>query len=133
MKPKKRVGRGNASGKGTYSGRGIKGQRARSGGSSGLKKRSYMQQFIKKTPKLGGFISLKRKPVTVTLEKLSQCFSDGDKVNKESLAQKKLIETGESAKIVATGTLDKKLTIEHVLLSKKAAEKITTAGGAVIA
>src|SRR3989338_11430775 len=90
MKPKKRVGRGNASGKGTYSGRGIKGQRARSGGSSGLKKRSYMQQFIKKTPKLGGFISLKRKPVTLTLEKLSQCFSDGDKVKKERLAQKKL-------------------------------------------
>lgn len=60
-KPKKRVGRGNASGKGTYSGRGIKGQRARAGGRGGLKKRSIMRQLIKKTPKIGGFKSLKQK------------------------------------------------------------------------
>lgn len=60
-KPKKRVGRGNGSGKGTYSGRGIKGQRARAGGSGGLKKRSIMKQLIKKTPKIGGFKSLNQK------------------------------------------------------------------------
>ena len=58
---KKRVGRGNASGKGTYASRGLKGQKARSGGRSGLRRRSLMQQLIKKTPKIGGFKSLKKK------------------------------------------------------------------------
>jgi len=58
---KKRKGRGNASGKGTYASRGLKGQRARSGGRSGLKRRSLMRQLIKKTPKIGGFKSLRKK------------------------------------------------------------------------
>ncbi len=51
--PKKRVGRGNASGKGSYSGRGLKGQRSRSGGKKGLKLRG-LRRLSKRLPKLRG-------------------------------------------------------------------------------
>ncbi len=50
---RKRVGRGNASGHGTYSGRGIKGQRSRSGGKKGLKLKG-LRHNIKNFPKLRG-------------------------------------------------------------------------------
>lgn len=131
-KPKKRVGRGNASGKGTYSGRGIKGQRARSGGSKGLKKRSIMKQLIKKIPKLGGFKSLKQKSATITLLQLQNAFSPNEAVNLLTLKEKGLVSSKiRRAKIVATGSVNKKLIIENIPLSKQAEDAIKSAGGEI--
>jgi len=132
QKRKKRVGRGNASGKGTYSGRGIKGQRARSGGSKGLKKRSIMKQLIKKTPKLGGFKSLKSKCATITLTQLQNTFSPDETVNLLTLKEKMLISSKiRRAKIVATGSVTKKFIIENLPLSKQAENAIKSAGGEI--
>lgn len=130
---RKRVGRGDSSGKGSYSGRGIKGQRARSGGKSGLKKRSLMRQVIKKIPKIGGFKSLKRKAITITTSALESNFKDGDTVSLNSLIKKNLItQKYRRAKIVYKGKISKKLTIKNITVSKKAGEIIKKSGGKIV-
>ena len=71
---KKRVGRGNASGRGTYATRGLKGQRSRSGGKGGLKLRGF-KQSLQKVPKLRGFKSPNPANQTVslgTIERVAQ-------------------------------------------------------------
>lgn len=133
-RPKKRLGRGNASGKGTYCARGLKGQRSRAGGKGGLRRRSLMRQLIKKTPKLGGFKSKKVPAQTITLALLEKYFSDGDLVTRRALIQKKLISKTRTAlriKIVGNTRLTKKLTIIHFRTSKQAESQITNAGGTV--
>ena len=133
-KPKKRVGRGNASGKGTYSTRGIKGQNARSGGSKGLFKRSIMKQFIKKTPKLGGFKSLRPKPRPISLATLEKNFNAGDEISISTLAAKLLITSREAKtgiKIVGKTPIGKKLTITALAISKCAAIELKKAGGEI--
>lgn len=129
----KRVGRGNASGRGTYSTRGMKGQRSRSGGRKGLRRRSLMNQLIKKTPKIGGFRSLQAPNFTITLKNLEQKFIDGDKVNLATLQAKKLVKQGTiRVKIVATGQITKKIIIENLPTTPKAAELIAAAGGQIV-
>ncbi len=78
-KRRKRIGRGNASGHGTYSTRGMKGQRARSGGRSGLKKLG-MKRIIASLPKLGGFTSHRPRAVGVSLVRLERVAQNGDTV-----------------------------------------------------
>src|SRR3989344_399564 len=79
-KKTKRVGRGNASGHGTYSGRGLKGQKARAGGKGGLKRRG-LKQLLRNKPKLGGFKSLKPKMAIVDLDQLEKVFTIGEIVD----------------------------------------------------
>lgn len=70
----KRVGRGNSSGHGTYSGHGGKGQTARTGGSKGLKLMG-LRQLLLRTPKLGGFRSQYAKPATLKINVLEKHFA----------------------------------------------------------
>lgn len=127
----KRVGRGSASGKGTTGGRGGKGQTARSGGSKGLQLKGFRAQLLS-TPKLRGFKSGIVKPAAVTLYELDKHFADGDTVTLAALIEKNLVNnTAKSAKIVATGALSKKLTLEGIKTSKGALERITAIGGQV--
>jgi len=88
-KNKKRVGRGNSSGHGTYSTRGLKGQRARSG-VSGLKRLGMKQQLLQ-TPKVRGFKSAKPKNQIISLKDINSNYKDGENVTPESLAEKGLI------------------------------------------
>ncbi len=131
-KKRKRVGRGNASQRGTYSGRGGKGQTARSGGAHGLQRRSW-KALLQKIPKSRGFQSGKQKPETLTLEMLNRAFQHGEEVSLASLKKKRIIgkEIG-AVKIVATGLLEHALTVRGCLLSKKAVELVKKAGGNVV-
>lgn len=88
-KKKKRVGRGNASGHGTYSTRGLKGQKSRSG-VSGLKKLG-MKKNLLKIPKLRGFKSKNPKNQIVSVKMLNANFKNQDTVSPETLLEKKLI------------------------------------------
>ncbi len=121
----KRVGRGNSSGHGTYSGRGLKGQKARSG-ASGLK-RLGMKQILLRTPKLRGFKSLKEKDQIVNLEKISKYYKDNEVVNPETLKEKGLVRDGKKPiKILGKGELTVKgLKFENVKMSKSV-EKLVT-------
>jgi large subunit ribosomal protein L15 len=123
-KKKKRVGRGNSSGHGTYSTRGIKGQRSRSGGKGGLK-RLGLKQVILATPKRKGFTSNRPKNQTVNLSELNNNFKDGASINPQSLLRAGLIKDATaSVKILGNGELKlKKLKFEDVKMSKVVLEK----------
>ncbi|PIT88446.1 MAG: 50S ribosomal protein L15 [Candidatus Magasanikbacteria bacterium CG10_big_fil_rev_8_21_14_0_10_36_32] len=127
----KRVGRGNASGHGTYSTRGGKGQTARSGGSHRLHTKAF-KRMMQSTPKLGGFKSLAVKPIEIYLYDLDKKFKDGETVNLTVLKDKKIISINSSAaKIVLKGTLTKKLTVEGLKCTKGAKEAIEKVGGEI--
>ncbi len=127
----KRVGRGNASGHGTYSGRGGKGQRARSGSRAGLKRLGF-KQTLQRIPKTGGFLSHRIKPAVVTLAELGRAFDDGAVVNPEKIFKKGLAEgIRAGVKIVATGTLKKKLMVRECKVTAGAKAAIEAAGGSV--
>ncbi|MFA4830941.1 MAG: 50S ribosomal protein L15 [Patescibacteria group bacterium] len=131
QKKSKRVGRGNASGKGTYAARGLKGQKARSGGKGGLKRLGF-KQSLQKVPKLRGFNSLYPKKGVVTLATLERVCSEEEKVTPVLLAKKGVVRSSlNGVKIVASGELKKKLEIRHCIASKKAIELIEKAGGTI--
>ncbi len=137
LKPKhknkglKRVGRGGK--KGTYSGRGGKGQTAR----AGRKMEPIVREIIKRYPKLKGYRSHKLPTdlMVVNLAVLSENFEDGAVVNAESLTKKGIVRMikgkNPKVKVLGNGTLDKKLTIENCKTSKSAKEAIEKAGGSV--
>lgn len=128
----KQVGRGGTRGK--TSGRGTKGQNAR----AGHKNRPELRDFIKRFPKLRGrgvspFKSIQTKPVVANLGAIDKVFKAGDKVNKQSLIEKKIISAKGSSnskiKILGTGEIKQALSFEGLIVSKSAQEKIVSAGG----
>jgi len=123
-KNRKRVGRGNASGHGTYATRGLKGQKSRSG-VSGLK-RLGLKMTLARLPKKRGFRSLKPKFQVVNLFLINDNFKDGDEISVKSLFKKGLIQDIKSSvKILGNGELKlKNLKFKGVKFSKKADDKI---------
>jgi large subunit ribosomal protein L15 len=125
---KKVVGRGGTRGK--TSGRGHKGQKARSGNST----RPAVRDMIKKLPKLRGyrFSSPRKSACEVNLSDLNLAYSDGEKVNFETLTQKSLVPRQAvtlGVKILGRGELSKKLVIEGCTASASARQKIEAVGG----
>lgn len=129
------VGRGGTRGK--TSGRGTKGQLAR----SGRKLRPELRDIIKKLPKLRGrgknsFLSIQTKPVIVKLEIIEKAFSNGDKVNPSTLEQKGIVQfrqgKAQAIKILG-GTVEftKKVAISNCTISASAKEAVEKAGGSV--
>ena len=130
-KSRKRVGRGGK--RGTYSGRGIKGQKAR----AGRKLRPVIRDWIKRYPKLRGyrFNSKNLKIRIINLEVLDRNFSAGEVVNPQVLLEKKIIRKIKGVlpkvKILGKGSINKALTFENCLISKQAKEKIEKSNGVV--
>src|ERR687887_536509 len=139
-KERKRIGRGLGSGKGRYSGRGIKGQKARSGSHKmpaefeGGQTRIFMR-----VPKLRGSTSKDAMPVgpfrtstvPVNVGALDR-FDDGAEVTPESLVEAGVIKnTKVDVKILGNGEITKKLTVRVHAISASAREKIVQAGGTV--
>ncbi len=123
-KKSRRVGRGGK--RGTYSGRGIKGQKAR----AGAKIRPAIRDILKKIPKLRGykFKSFRHKPVIVNLDDIVRKFNEGDVVSPASLLEIGLISKRKGrmpkVKILGRGELKKKLTFKEGLFSKSVIEKL---------
>lgn len=129
---KRRVGRGNGSGVGTYAGRGMNGQNSRSGGNRRPGFEGGQTTFIQRMPKLRGFNNPNGKVYQVVNVSDLEVFDDGATVDKKALLNKNLIgrKTG-LVKILGNGDLKKKLTVKADAVSKSAEEKITKAGGKV--
>lgn len=115
----RRVGRGGK--RGTYSGKGIKGQKSR----AGAKIRPAEREILKKIPKLRGyrFKSFRLQPETVTVMDLEKKFKDGDTITPIILLHAKLIKRQNGrvptkVKIIGKGTLTKKFIFKHILFSK---------------
>ncbi|OGY41363.1 MAG: 50S ribosomal protein L15 [Candidatus Buchananbacteria bacterium RBG_13_36_9] len=129
---KKRIGRGHGSGHGTYSTRGAKGQRARTGGSGGLKLKG-MKANIQSIPKLGGFRSLKPKLRVINLEDLENKFENNDIITVGKLVEKGLIKSSRpGVKVLGMGKITKKFILKVDKISDSAKEAIEKAGGKVI-
>jgi large subunit ribosomal protein L15 len=138
LKKRKRVGRGGK--RGTYSGRGSKGQRSR----AGRKFKPAIRELIKRYPKLRGY-KFKRvtlKPAIVNIETLEKRFSArgesaGEKseikINPQTLLEQKIIRKIKGrmpmVKILGSGKLTRALIVEDCQVSKSAREKIEKAGG----
>jgi len=128
----KRLGRGNASGKGTMSGRGGKGQTARTGGRSGTERRGF-KASLQKIPKLRGFKSLQPRMEIVTLATLQRIIAEGAEITPAYLKLRGVISRPENGvKILATGTLSKKVSVSGCVASKAAVEAIEKAGGNLV-
>ena len=130
-KDRKRIGRGGK--KGTYSGKGCKGQKSR----AGRKMQPFMREIIKRYPKIGGYRQKQRMEgeVSVGLKTLESFFEKGEKITPQVLLDKKLIRriAGKAplVKILGNGEITKALTIESCLVSKVAKEKIEKVGGTI--
>ena len=130
---KRRIGRGNASGTGTYSTRGMKGQRARSGGRRGLKLKGA-KRIIAALPKIGGFRSLKHKPAVVSLSAISGVFNEGATVTVKDLKKKGLVPLHSRAvKIIDPIVLSKKIHLRGMQASASVKAAIENAGGDITA
>ena len=127
---KKRVGRGTGSGLGKTSGRGHKGQKARSGGGVRRGFEGGQTPLYRRLPKRG-FTNIHAKNYTeVTLTMLDK--SEAAEVTAESLLAEGIIgKINDGIVILGTGSLSKKLTVKAVRFTKSAAEKIEAAGGKV--
>jgi large subunit ribosomal protein L15 len=131
QKPKttKRVGRGNASGVGSYSGRGIKGQKARTGGRKGLKRRG-LKQFLMQLPKARGF-SQPKNIFAVTLERIASAFKEGDHVTPQELIKRGILPKGMRVKVLHSVGFAKKISVSAHAISEKAKAAVESAGGTV--
>ncbi len=119
----KRIGRGDASGTGTYSGKGLKGQKSRSGVSN--LKRLGMKKQLQQIPKLRGFKSKKPKNQVLNVSLINKNFKDGETVNLESLMAKKLIKnTNRPVKILGKEKLKVKVKLENILASQSLKDQL---------
>lgn len=131
-KRRKVIGRGVGSGHGTYSGRGAKGQKARSGSSIPIGFEGGRMPLHRQLPKLRGFKSLNEKAAVLDLKQLSDKFNNGETVNPKILFNKGLIKSSnQEVKILGEGELKKSLVLEKISVSAKAKEKIEKAGGKI--
>jgi large subunit ribosomal protein L15 len=138
---RKRIGRGMGSGKGRYSGRGIKGQKARSGSHklpAGFE--GGQMPIDMRLGKLRGNTSADAMPIgpfrtysqPVNLRDLEERFEAGAEVTPETLKEKRLIrKISVDVKVLGVGELSKALSVSAHGFSKTAKEKIEKAGGTV--
>ena len=134
---KMRVGRGIGSGKGKTSGRGIKGQKSRSGVAIKSFEGGQMPLY-RRLPKRGFKPIDKIKIATINLEKIQnfidkKTISSTDKIDVKLLKKLKIInKNSQKLKILGTGEIKEKINIEADLISKSAKEKLENIGGSVL-
>lgn len=127
---RKRVGRGNSSGHGTYSGRGCKGQKSRTGNSVRPGFEGGQLPLIKRLPQKRGFVNIFRTEYsTVNIDKLS-IFESGSEVTPEKMVAAGLVKSRRHPiKILANGDISYPLVVKANKFSAAAKTKIETAGG----
>lgn len=127
-KKKKVIGRGGK--RGTTSGKGMKGQKARSGGNVNPLFEGGRSTFTERLKKVRGFKAVSPKKITVTLAQLERAYSEGETVSVETLFAKRIVDRKArvaGVKIVSTGTLTKKLKLDDAILASESARKHFTA------
>jgi len=131
QKKKKRIGRGGK--RGTYSGRGVKGQKAR----AGRKLMPSIREIIKRYPKLRGYKEKAREESlsVVNIDVLDKRFKSGEVVSPDTLIKKRIINKIKGkvpkVKILGKGEISKDVIIDSCKVSKSAEEKIKKAGGKI--
>ncbi|HOU45830.1 MAG TPA: uL15 family ribosomal protein [Candidatus Pacearchaeota archaeon] len=131
-RPKKRIARGGK--RGSYSGRGLKGQISR----AGHRTQPIIRQFLKRYPKLRGyrFKILSEKPLLIDLNLIEKKWDVSKILSPRTLVQEKIIskigKTIPEVKILGNGELTKKIRVAGCYVSKSAKEKIEKLGGKIV-
>ena len=130
IKNRKRVGRGQGSGTGKTSGRGEKGQNARSGGGVRVGFEGGQTPLFRRLPKRGFSNALfKKEYAIINLDELNK-FDDGAEVSLEVLREMGIVKKSKDGlKVLGNGTLEKKLTVKANKFSASAKEQIEKLGG----
>ena len=130
-KVSKRLGRGQGSGWGKTSGKGHKGQNARSGGGVAIGFEGGQTPLYKRIPKRG-FNNINRKEYAVVNLDILNRFEEGVEVTPELLAETGLVKKQlDGIKVLGNGSLEKKLNVKCHKISKSAKDAIEKAGGKV--
>lgn len=129
--PKRRIGRGEASGWGKTCGRGHKGQKSRSGGSIPAWFEGGQMPLVRRLPKRGpAVIKHKRRRYDVVNVKELNCFESNSTVTVEILSDRGMVKHRNArVKILGDGNLEKQLTVRVHSFAKSAIEKIQQVGG----
>jgi large subunit ribosomal protein L15 len=129
---RKLVGRGNGSGHGTYSGRGLKGQKARSGGGVRLGFEGGQLALIKRLPRKRGFRNIFKTEYNIVNVGQLAVFAPGSEVTPEELLRAGLIgSVDHPTKILGTGDIKHPLVVSVDGFSSSAEKKIVAAGGSI--
>jgi len=130
-KNRKRLGRGGASGTGKTSGKGAKGQKARSGGGTRPGFEGGQMPIHRRLPKRGFTNIFKKVFAVVNLSDLA-AFADGSVVDEQSLIQIGVVKGKfDAIKILANGEISTAITVKVANISHNAKTKIEAAGGTV--
>lgn len=133
-KNKKRLGRGESSGVGKTSGRGHKGQKARSGGYHKVGFEGGQMPLARRLPKRGFTNNFATVYAIVNLKDLNRLPSDINEIDADVLKNNGLIKKKlDGLKILGNGEIERALTIKAHKFSKTALEKIEKAGGKAVA
>ena len=127
---RKRVGRGNGSGQGTYSGRGSKGQKSRSGGGVRLGFEGGQLPLIKRLPRKRGFVNIFKTEYNVVNVGDLNRFDADTEVTPQVLRDSGLIKNiRKPVKILGNGEITRSLVVKATKFSSTAEKKIVAAGG----
>jgi len=131
VKKRTRVGRGEGSGLGKTSGKGHKGQKARTGGSTKLGYEGGQTPLHRRLPKRGFTNKFKKIYNIVNIERLSS-FNKGDVVDRDALLKKGIVKNIKNGiKILGDGEIKASLTVKADKFTDAARKKIEAAGGKV--
>lgn len=129
---RKRIGRGDGSGHGTYSGRGCKGQNSRSGGGVRLGFEGGQLPLIKRLPRKRGFVNIFRTEYSIVNVGRLKLFAPNTEVTPEELFKVRLVKSlKQPVKILGDGEIDRPLVVKANKFSAAAEKKIVAAGGKV--
>ena len=131
-KKRKRIGRGDGSGHGTYSGRGLKGQKSRAGGGVRIGFEGGQLPLIKRLPSVRGFTNIFKTEYSVVNIKKLVAFDANTEVTPEVLLDAGIIKSlKHPVKILGDGEIDRPLTVKAHKFTTVAGNKIEAAGGKV--
>jgi large subunit ribosomal protein L15 len=131
-KNRKRVGRGDGSGMGTYSGRGLKGQKSRSGSGAMVKFQGGQLSLLKRLPSIRGFTNIFRQEYSVVNIDQLALYPAGSEVTPDSMVQVGFVKNMNSpVKVLGRGDIDVAISVSAHKFSAAARSKIEAAGGTV--
>ncbi|OGN92245.1 MAG: 50S ribosomal protein L15 [Chloroflexi bacterium RBG_13_48_17] len=129
---RKRVGRGDGSGHGSYSGRGCKGQKSRAGGGVRLGFEGGQLALIKRLPRKRGFVNIFKTEYSIVNVGDLKVFSPNAEITIKELLVVGLIKSAKyPVKILGEGDIDRPLVVKANKFSAVAEKKIVAAGGKV--
>lgn len=132
-KPRRILGRGQGSGRGTTAGKGNKGQQSRSGGKTYLGFEGGQMPLYRRLAHRGfSNYPFKITARAVNLSEIEKKYADGETVDPSTLVSKRLADKGDTVKILANGEITKKVTVTSLAVSAAAKEKVVKAGGTVV-